>query len=406
MEEKITFERAKEILKAQEIKPKNTERVFLHDALNRVLSADIFATSDMPLFALSNMDGYAICSQDRDENNLFEVKSENPAGNENEAILKIGQKEAIKTFTGARIPKNADMLVPIENVEIRGDKIFIKEYSKVGEFIRQRGANYTKGEKLLSKGTLLKAQHIGLLASLNQVFVEVFTKPKVGILVSGNELLEIGEEKDRENAIYNANGHLLFAKITQYGGIPKLYKILKDNKQEVENTIKLALSECDMVITSGGASVGDYDFVAKNLKENPQSILFRGVRVKPGQHVWYAKLENKEFFALPGFSNSTLVTFELFAKDILIKLCGYGLKEQNIEVILEENLSKKDSRLEFRVGNIRNIDGVFYADFANKKDFQSAILNNFCPLEDNLVGLVKLQRENYSKGDKLQAILL
>ena len=406
MEEKISYERAKEILQAQKIAPKNTERVFLHDSLNRVLASDIFAPCDMPKFPLSNMDGYAICACERNSNNLFFIKDENPAGNKKELSLQSGKKEAIKTFTGAKIPKGADMLVPIENVEVKGDKIYVKEYPKIGEFIRQRGANYIKGEKLISKGTLIKAQHIGLLASLNHIFIEVFCKPKVGILVSGNELLEIGEERVCENAIYNANGHLLFAKIMQYGGMPKLYKILKDNKEEVQNALKLALNECDMVITSGGASVGDYDFIAKSLKENPNVVLFRGVKIKPGQHIWYAKLENKEFFALPGFPNSTLVTFELFVKDILAKLCGYDSKNREIEVILEEDLSKKDSRVEFRVANISNKEGIFYADFKEKKDFQSAILNNFCPLNDLNVGLVLLEKEVYKMGERLKAILL
>lgn len=406
MQEKISYLQAKEILNSQNIYPKGIERVFLHESLNRILSQDIFAPNDMPILNLSNMDGYAIYSAMlKNINECFEILQENPAGNKEILELPTNKPCAIKTFTGAAIPKNADILVPIEWVEIKGNRLIVKQIPKIGEFIRKKGDNYKKGEKLLSKGTKINSHHIGLLASLNQVFVEVYEKPKVGILVNGNEILELGESKDSPNSIYNANGHLLYAKILENGGIPKLYPILKDNKEQIQSCLQTALRECDLILSTGGASVGDYDFIRQISQQQKEQVIFRGVRIKPGQHILYAHFGGKQFFGLPGFPNSTLVTFELFAKIILAKLCGNKPYQESIQITLDEDLQKNDSRLEFRVCNIRNQAGIFSIDFLGKKDFQSAILNNFCPLDNSRVGLAILENQT-TKGKLIEVLLL
>lgn len=406
MQEKISYLQAKEILNSQNIYPKGIERVFLHESLNRILSQDIFAPNDMPMLNLSNMDGYAIYSAMlKNINECFEILQENPAGNKEILELPTNKPCAIKTFTGATIPKNADILVPIEWAEIKGNHIIIKQIPKIGEFIRKKGDNYKKGEKLLSKGTKINSHHIGLLASLNQVFVEVYERPKVGILVNGNEILELGESKDSPNSIYNANGHLLYAKILENGGIPKLYPILKDDKEQIQSCLQTALRECDLILSTGGASVGDYDFIRQISQQQKEQVVFRGVRIKPGQHVLYAYFGGKQFFGLPGFPNSTLVTFELFAKIILAKLCGSKPYQESIQITLDEDLQKNDSRLEFRVCNIRNQAGIFSIDFLGKKDFQSAILNNFCPLDNSRVGLAILENQT-TKGKSIEVLLL
>ncbi|MDY3114067.1 MAG: molybdopterin molybdotransferase MoeA, partial [Helicobacter sp.] len=265
MKIKITYKEAIEILESQAISKKGLERVFLHDSLGRILAQDIIAPSDMPQCALSNMDGYAISSKFIDEKN-FKILQENPAGRLESLEIPLNAPYAIKTFTGARIPQNADILVPIEFVKVSGECLEILQLPKVGEFIRQKGANYKKGEILLKKGTRINANHIGLLASLNCVFVEVYERARVGILVSGNELVELGSDL-KDGQIYNANGHLLFAKVKEMGANPKLYGILKDNKEKIKETLELALNENDLIITSGGASVGDYDFISALCKE-------------------------------------------------------------------------------------------------------------------------------------------
>ncbi|WP_299550093.1 molybdopterin molybdotransferase MoeA [uncultured Helicobacter sp.] len=403
MQIKIDYKDAKEILHKQNIAPLGVERVFLHAALGRILAKDILAQSHMPSFALSNMDGYAFNSAFKDSK-TFKILGENPAGNAL-VTLPIDAAFAIKTFTGAKIPKNADMLAPIEHCIVQRDSLEIQALPHIGQHIRQIGEHYKKGEKLFCKGTLLNANHIGLLASLNQVFVEVFTRPKVGILVSGNELLELGENPSATQDIYNTNGHLLLAKVLENGGIPKLYPILKDNKEQIEASVQCALDECDMVISSGGASVGDYDFITALCQKRAQEVVFKGVRIKPGQHIIYAHFNQKHFFALPGFPNSTLVTFELFAKEILLRLLGTKQTHTTLKIPLTQAISKNDTRLEFRVCNVRNTNGGFSIDFQDKKDFQSAILNNFCPLDGAQIGLCILD-SNKSIGDCIEVILL
>ncbi|MBX7491344.1 molybdopterin molybdotransferase MoeA [Helicobacter turcicus] len=403
MQTKIDFKQAMNILQSQNITTLGVERVFLHDALGRVLAHDIYAESDMPHCALSNMDGYAFNSTFKDAKS-FRILGVNQAGN---AIptLPLDAPFAIKTFTGAKIPQNADMLVPIEHCTLIQDTLSIETLPSIGQYMRQAGDNYKKGEKLLSKGTRLNANHIGLLASLNQVFIKVFARPKVGILVSGNELLELGESVSLTQDIYNANGHLLLAKVLENGGIPKLYPILKDDKAQVKSNIECALKECDMVITSGGASVGDYDFITALCKERTKEVIFQGVRIKPGQHIVYAQFNSKHFFGLPGFPNSTLVTFELFVKEILLRLLGTKLKRTTFKIPLSFDIDKNDTRLEFRVCNVRNKEGSFSIDFKDKKDFQSAILNNFCPLDNAQVGLCVLDSAKKS-GEITEVILL
>ncbi|QOQ97373.1 molybdopterin molybdotransferase MoeA [Helicobacter winghamensis] len=408
MQTKIDFKEAKEILYSQNIAPLGIDRVFLHDALGRILANTILAPSNMPNFPLSRMDGYAFNSTFKDAK-CFQILAENPAGN---AIptLPLDAPFAIKTFTGAKIPKNADMLAPIEDCQVEQNNLkqnFLKIHAlpHIGQHIRQVGENYKKGEMLLQKGTRLNAHHIGLLASLNQVFVEVFTRPKVGILVSGNELLELGEIPSNTQDLYNTNGHLLLAKVLENGGIPKLYPILKDDKAQIESNVQLALDECDMVISSGGASVGDYDFITALCKKREKEVIFKGVQIKPGQHIIYAHFNQKHFFALPGFPNSTLVTFELFAKEILLRLLGTKPTITALKIPLNQNINKNDTRLEFRVCNVRNLNGSFSIDFQGKKDFQSAILNNFCPLDNAQVGLCILD-SNKQSGEIVEVILL
>lgn len=408
MLQKISYQEAKEILQSQDIKTLGVERVFLHDALGRVLARDVIATQEMPESACANMDGYAINSKFLQAGNGaqdFIILGENPAGNAQDSILPLEKPYAIKTFTGAKIPQNADRLVPLEHIERESQTLRVLEIPKEGQYIRQKGANYHKGEKLLSQGTRLNANHIGLLASLNCVFVEVFARAKVGILVSGNELLEIGERAQNGANLYNANGHLLVAKVLECGGIPKLYPILRDNQKEVEKCIHLALQECDLVVSSGGASVGDYDFITAFCKERESKMVFKGVRIKPGQHIAYAHFEGKQFFGLPGFPNSTLVTFELFVKEILLRLNGTHLEQILLEIPLTESVSKTDLRLEFRVCNVRNLEGKWTIDFKDKKDFQSAILNNFCPLDSAHNGLCILESAK-SAGECVRVILL
>lgn len=408
MQIKIDYREAKEILESQEIETLGVERVFLHQALGRILAQDILADCDMPESARSNMDGYAICSKFLSENikeQDFIILGDNPAGNAQDSILPLHQPFAIKTFTGARIPQNADILVPIEQVKAESQTLRLLEIPKIGQHIRQRGANHRKGEKLIPKGVQLNANHIGLLASLNCVFVEVFVRAKVGILVSGNELLELGENARNGVNTYNANGHLLLAKVLENGGIPKLYPILKDNKQEIEKSVNLALKECDLILSSGGASVGDYDFIAAICKERENEMVFKGVKIKPGQHISYAHFGGKQFFGLPGFPNSTLVTFELFVKEILWRLNGAHFTPIVLEIPLQENVGKTDNRLEFRVCNVRNIQGKWSVDFEGKKDFLSAILNNFCPLDSARNGLCVLDCAKKA-GEMVEVILL
>ncbi len=395
------FDESIEMIQNLEINNYKTKRLYLVDALGYVLAEDIVADHNSPEFPTSAMDGYAIIHEDMTLGRL-KVGSINPAG----SALKdevIGGT-CIKTFTGSLMPKGADTLIPIENVEVDGDEIVIKEEVPQGFSVREVGENYAKGQLLIPKGTKIDFPQIGVMASLNIATPLVYEKPTVAILSTGSELLELGETQTNDAQIRSSNNYILEAIVKKYDGVPMQLGCIKDDKASITRAVWDALAKSDIVVTTGGVSVGDFDFVKDVIYEIGCDVVFKGVRVKPGQHIMVARKGDKFIIGLPGFAYSSTVTALLYVVPLIEKLQQGKCSLRKVSAVLGEAFNKRAKKAEFTACNVRLQDGHYVIDFKDKKVGSSAILTNM--LGD--VALLFTSEEDSSKaiGEKADILLL
>jgi len=363
----ISFEESIKILNENLPENKASEKVFLDEALDRVLAKDIIAKYDNPYMPTASMDGYAIKYDDIDGE--IKIIGKNPAGHFD--ITEIKKGEAVKTYTGSFMPKGADTLVPIENVEVRGDKLIIKEKVNRGFSVRPIGEDFKKGEVLIKKGTKLKAGEIGVLASLGVPVVDVVKKPVVSILATGEEVVDLDEEY-KMGQIRSSNNYTLTALAKSFGFNAINLGIAGDDKEEIKRRMLDALKTSDVVVTTGGVSVGDFDFVKEITGEF--EVLFHGVNIKPGQWIMLAKAGDKYIVSLPGFPYSSFVTFLLYVVPILERLENKKVLKK-IRAKLKHNFTKKFKKYQFVAVNIEYNNG-FFVDTIGKKQGSSGILTN------------------------------
>ncbi|ASM35376.1 diguanylate cyclase/phosphodiesterase [Campylobacter sputorum subsp. bubulus] len=384
----MKFKSYEETLKTlkNSIKPcEKIQKVAITSALNRILAVDIIAKENYPQYETSAMDGYACKFSDLSDGKL-KILGDIPAGT-NPMNIGLKDGECIKTFTGSLMCKNSDTLIPIENVDVKDGYIFINQGVKKGFAVRKIGESYKKDDILIRKGTKLSYSEIALLAELGEFHISVFMKPKVGVLATGSEIRDLGEALQTPAQIHSSN-HIAIASMLELMGCEAvILPIIKDEKNLVKEAIINGIKSCDMLITTGGVSVGDYDFVKSSLKENCE-ILVDGAAIKPGRHIKIAKFNDKYIFALPGFPYSAMVMCVLYVRVLINEL--FCIKEENeIEAILSQDYVKKTEFLEFTACNITFKDGKVFANLEGKKSGSSAIINNLnnnaalliCPLE-------------------------
>ncbi|MCF6243494.1 MAG: molybdopterin molybdotransferase MoeA [Sulfurovum sp.] len=396
----IHFDESIEILKNINIDRYKTEERYLVDALGYVLAEDVVADHNSPEFPTSAMDGYAIIHEDMTLGTL-KIGGINPAGSALSTEVLGGM--CIKTFTGSLMPHGADTLIPIENVEVQGDEIIIKEEVPQGFSVREVGENYAKGQLLIPKGTKIDFPHIGVMASLNIANVTVYKKPTVAILSTGSELLELGEEQTNDAQIRSSNNYILEAIVNKYDGVPLQLGCIKDDKITITKEICDALDKSDIVVTTGGVSVGDFDFVKDVIYELGCDVVFKGVRVKPGQHIMVARKDDKFIIGLPGFAYSSTVTALLYLVPLIEKLQQGTSSLRKVKAKLKEPFIKRAKKAEFTACNISLDQGEYYVDFKGKKVGTSAILTNM--LGD--VALLVTSEEDTSKdvGEEVSVLL-
>lgn len=389
MKKFITYNQSIEKLNQLKIIPKKSEKIFLTESFGRVLAVDIIADHNSPAYPTSAMDGYAFHSDDLDAKTL-KITATNPAGTDLEDTVLQGT--CIKTFTGSLMPKGSDTLIPIENVTLDGDSIIIKNPVKKGFAVRSVGENYKKDEVLIPKGSIIDYAQIGVMASLNHVYVKVVQKPTLAIASTGSEILDLGETQTN-NAQIRSSNHITLETIgKKYGANVIQQGIVKDDKESITTLLQTSLEVADIVVTTGGVSVGDYDFVKDVIKnELGCELIFQGVNIKPGQHILIAQKENKIIVGLPGFAISSTVTFILYVLTILFKYKNSDESLEIIEATLKEKLVKKGSKYIFSPCKLLNENGKFIADFSSIKNGSSAILTNL--LGDS--GLVMLDENNH-----------
>lgn len=395
------FDESIEIIKNIEINNYKKEKKYLIDTLGYVLAQDIVADHNSPEFPTSAMDGYAVKHEDLALGRL-KISSINPAGtNLKEEV--IGGC-CIKTFTGSLMPVGADTLIPIENVTVEGDEIVINEEVPFGFSVRVIGENYAKGQNLIAEGTKIDFPQIGVMASLNIVSPLVYEKPSVAILSTGSELLELGEEQTSDAQIRSSNNYILEALVTKYDGQALQLGCIEDDKESIFNGVKLALAQSDIVVTTGGVSVGDFDFVKEVIVELGCEVLFKGVRVKPGQHIMVAKKDDKFIVGLPGFAYSSTVTALLYMVPLIAKLQNGRCSLRVVEATLNESFNKRQKKAEFTACNYRLENGQYFVDFNDKKTGSSAILTNM--LGSTALFITSEEDESKVAGDKVQILLI
>ncbi len=396
----IHFDESIQIIQDLEINSYKTKKLYLVDALGYVLAEDVVADHNSPEFPTSAMDGYAIIHEDMALGTL-KVGSINPAGSALKEEVIGGT--CIKTFTGSLMPHGADTLIPIENVEADGDEIIIKEEVPQGFSIREVGENYAKGQLLIAKGTKIDFPQIGVMASLNIANVLVYEKPTVAILSTGSELLELGEEQTNDAQIRSSNNYILEAIVNKYDGIPMQLGCIKDDKATITKEISAALAKSDIVVTTGGVSVGDFDFVKDVIYELGCDVIFKGVRVKPGQHIMVARKDDKFIIGLPGFAYSSTVTALLYLIPLIEKLQQGKSALHQVKAKLKEPFIKRAKKAEFTACNVSLIQGEYYVDFKDKKVGSSAILTNML---GDVALLITSENDNSKEvGDEVNVLL-
>lgn len=324
------------------------EEIELTEAVDRILAEDIISDTDIPLFDNSAMDGFAVKFNEKYHN--WHIAGEISAGNFREFIA--DDLAAVSIMTGSRLPEGFDTVIPIEDVIIRESDIILNTNAryKQGININYKGQDLQAGSIAVEKGTLLNSSHIAATAACGKARVKVYRKLRIGVLATGDELLEI-TEKPYADKIRASNLYSIQSAVRAMNMTPVNYGIVRDDKEEIRNLVSRALNEdIDILITTGGVSVGKYDFVRDIFAELGVEIRLQKINIKPGKPVVFGVYKNKEIpvfvFGLPGNPVSSLVTFYLFVKASIFG--HFGIKRfRTYKAILLKNINKNDSKRHF-----------------------------------------------------------
>ncbi len=343
------------------VRPLESEAVGLRDCYGRVLTEDIYSDCDIPAFDYSAMDGYALRHSDtkwasNDSPVYLRVIGELRAGGEFSG--RVGDGEAVKIMTGAPIPDGADAVIMVENTRWEGEKVAILQEVEDGENIRRVGEDVKKGMLVIKKGTKLRSAHAGMLAALGRSVVNVTRRPRVAILVSGDEVVDPDEQISR-GKVRNANAYSLSGQVLSAGAIPVDMGIARDRLDDLRMRLAACL-DYDVIVTSGGVSMGEYDLVRDVLFELGLQQLFWKVAMRPGKPNLFGIIDNKPVFGLPGNPVSCMVGFEVFVMPAILRMLGQeGDERVEVEAILEEDIRKKKGLRFFIRAQTRWEDGRY-----------------------------------------------
>ncbi len=388
-----------------EVKLQSVEKVNLMDSLGYVLAEDVFSDMDIPPFDNSAMDGFAIIASDtvgslRESPKKLTVLGSLRAGDVSN--VKVVSGSALKIMTGAPTPAGADAVVKKEDTFLNDNEVSVLSEIKKGENIRLAGEDMIKGEKVLSIGTCLKPQQIGLFASLGKSKVKVFKTPTVAIISTGDELVEI-DESLKPGKIRNSNTYSLTAQVMLCGANPLSLGIARDNVADTKKKIELGLDNSDVLLTTGGVSMGDYDVVKDVLGDLGAELKFWKVAQKPGMPLAFWRLDDKLIFGLPGNPVSTMVCFEEYVRPAVLKMMGRKLIfRSEVNAVFEHDLKKKSGRVFFVRVNVRRKNGEFYVSLTGPQG--SGILKSMS-LADG-IAVIPSDKTLIKTGDKVKVHLV
>ncbi|OHB99231.1 MAG: hypothetical protein A3G70_03915 [Planctomycetes bacterium RIFCSPLOWO2_12_FULL_39_13] len=397
----ISVDEATQIVlkKVKILPPKN---VRLEVALGLCLAENIKSDLDMPPFNRSAMDGYAVIA--KDIINLpvdLDVIETIRAGYNPKKRIKKGQ--AAKIMTGSVVPQGADAVVKVEETKSQdnGKRVRVFKKTKKGSNIARKGEDLRTGKIVLSKGTKIRPQEVGILAAVGANTVKVFSAPSVGIISTGDELVEI-TRKPKPWQIRNSNSFSIAAQARQLVEDIEIMGIVGDNKNRIKSVVKKGFKK-DILILSGGVSMGEYDLVGEVLKDFGVSIFFEKVALRPGKPTVFGKKDDTIIFALPGNPVSALVTFELFVRPCIKKMMGF-LSYENVvlHAELEKEIKLKKKRREYRPAYLRHINGkwkVSIIEWHGSGDL-------FSTTKANCLLIIRESAERLSIGDTVEVILI
>jgi len=342
----IDFASARQMLLAHLQPVKRVESVKIEEAIGRIVAEDVVAEHNVPPFDRAAMDGYAVIAE-----NLANAKPYEPV-----MLKKIGERHAgelneirvvegtcVQIATGAVMPEGSDAVLMVEHTEAEGE--FVKCYAPVrkGENVTKAGEDIKAGEIVIKKGDLLSPGKIGALAALGRRSIEVYERPRIAIIPTGNEILSPGE-KIVPGKIYDVNTYTLASLVIHAGALPVIYPVVPDDKEAIERVLNEALS-CDMVVFAGGSSVGERDLLAKVLAN--AKILFHGIAVKPGKPTLCAYLANKIVLGMPGYPTSCLTNAYALLLPAISKLSGREIGLRRVKAKMERRFVSTIGRLQF-----------------------------------------------------------
>jgi len=338
---------------AASFSPVETETVPLAECLGRVLAEDVFSDVDIPDFKRSTMDGYAVRAA-----STFGASEANPAYLNVCGQINMGEQpdftvhpgEAAKIATGGMLPDGADGVIMVEHTD-RLDDTTIEAYRSVapGQHVIEKGEDIRRSEPALGKGIRIRPQEAGLLAACGKTEIEVFRRPMVGIISTGDEVVPV-DRVPGDGQIRDINTHSLSGQVLEAGGVPMVFGIVKDNRHDLMEKCRRALQFTDMVMISGGSSVGARDFTVEVLDELPDTgILVHGISISPGKPTILARSGGKAFWGLPGHAVSAMVIFSVVVRPFLDRICGLSqtVRRFPVQAVLRRNLASAQGRVDY-----------------------------------------------------------
>ena len=389
----ITVEEAIKIVESNSTQSKKREMVSLAKAMGFVVAEDVISPIDMPPFRQSAMDGYAVRVHDSE---YYNVLGELQAGEGKEVTLLKG--EAARIFTGAPVPNDADSIVIQEKTTIKEQQLQVHDEVLIQSNIRPKGEQIRKGEIALGKGVTLTPAAIGFLTTLGITDVSVFKKPSIGIIATGNELAEAGKQLEY-GQIYESNSLMLCTALENIGYKNNEVFKVPDDFDSTLRLLKEVLASKDVIIITGGISVGDYDFVGSALHELEVSQLFYKVKQKPGKPIYFGKKNETYVFALPGNPAAALSCFYIYVQRCLKRIAGsLSIEPTTVEAVsISEHHTKGDRaqflKAHFHNGKAKILEGQ-----------SSSMLHSFAVA--NALLYLPISSRNIRNGDTVQLILL
>ncbi len=392
----ISIEEAQRTI-LEQITPLETEKVSVFQGLNRVTPEDHIAPWDIPPADNSAMDGFAFSHAALSSNRL-RVTGFLPAGEVR--TIPVPPGEAVRIMTGAPVPPGCDTVVPIEEVVEEGEWIRLTSTVKAGSHVRERGEDIRKGSVVIPAGALLRPQEIGMLSAMGSTSLAVHRRARVAILATGDELLEPGSTP-APGKIINSNSYSLAAQVLDAGGDPVLLGIAPDTLDATCDKIRSGLN-ADILVITGGVSVGDRDFVKLAIEQLGGRVTFWKVNMKPGKPLAFAMLDSKPVFALPGNPVAAMVSFELFVRPSLLKAMGHRrVFRPKVKAILLDPSENKGKRPHLVRGIVSVRDDRYHVSTTGNQS--SGRLSSL--IQGN--GLIRLTPEtSHGAGDEVEVLLL